>query len=155
MPCSVAKGNMMPSNQSAPSAAVVPVLVYEDATKAVEFLCRAFGFHERLRAERDGVLFHAQLVVGDGAIMLGRRGGEFVPPSAGGVSQYVHVTVEDVAAHRDQALRSGAQIVKEVADMPFGERQYTAADPEGHRWTFSQHIADVAPEQWGARFVKS
>src|SRR5262249_36598347 len=105
-------------------------------------------------AERDGVLFHAQLVVGEGAIMLGRRGGEFVPPPAEGVSQYVHVTVENVVAHRDQALRSGAQILKDVADMPFGERQYTAADPERHRWTFSEHVAEVSPEQWGARFAK-
>lgn len=23
-------------------------------------------------------------------------------------------------------------------------------DPGGHRWTFSQTIADVAPEDWGA-----
>ena len=34
--------------------------------------------------------------------------------------------------------------------MPFGVRQYTAIDPGGHRWTFSQNIADVAPEAWGA-----
>lgn len=139
------------SNRSAPSATVVPVLVYEDAAQAVEWLCRVFSFKERLRAEREGILFHAQLAVGEGAIMLGRRGGEFCPPRPGETSQYVHVTVEDVVAHRDHALRSGARILKDVADMPFGERQYTVEDPEGHRWTFSQHVADVAPEKWGAR----
>ena len=30
------------------------------------------------------------------------------------------------------------------------ERQYTAQDHAGHWWTFSQHIADLAPEDWGA-----
>jgi hypothetical protein len=35
--------------------------------------------------------------------------------------------------------------------MPFVERQYTVEDSRGHRWTFSQSIADVAPEAWGAR----
>ena len=30
-----------------------------------------------------------------------------------------------------------------------GERGYTAEDLGGHRWTFSQSIADVAPESWG------
>jgi hypothetical protein len=25
-----------------------------------------------------------------------------------------------------------------------------ALDFAGHRWTFSQHIVDVAPESWGA-----
>jgi hypothetical protein len=32
---------------------------------------------------------------------------------------------------------------------PFGERQYTAADPGGHVWTVSQTIADVDPRDWG------
>jgi hypothetical protein len=27
-------------------------------------------------------------------------------------------------------------------NMPFGERQYTAQDLGGHRWTFSQSIAE-------------
>jgi uncharacterized glyoxalase superfamily protein PhnB len=142
------------SNQSAPSSTVVPILVYEDAERAVEWLCRVFGFQERLRAERDGVVTHAQLIVGDGAIILGRRGGEFCPPRRGEVNQYVHVTVDDVAAHRDHAQRAGARIVNDLADMPFGERQYTAEDPEGHRWTFSQHVADVPPERWGAKVAR-
>jgi uncharacterized glyoxalase superfamily protein PhnB len=34
--------------------------------------------------------------------------------------------------------------------MPFGERQYTVQDHAGHWWTFSQHVADLAPEDWGA-----
>jgi uncharacterized glyoxalase superfamily protein PhnB len=37
--------------------------------------------------------------------------------------------------------------------MPFGERQYVAQDPGGHRWTFTESVADVAPEEWGARFA--
>ena len=34
-------------------------------------------------------------------------------------------------------------------DFPYGERQFTVTDLAGHRWTFSQTIADVAPEDWG------
>jgi uncharacterized glyoxalase superfamily protein PhnB len=34
--------------------------------------------------------------------------------------------------------------------MPFGERLYSVEDVGGHRWTFSQSIADIAPEDWGA-----
>jgi uncharacterized glyoxalase superfamily protein PhnB len=40
--------------------------------------------------------------------------------------------------------------LKSPTDMPFGERQYTVEDLGGHRWTVSQSIADVAPEEWGA-----
>jgi uncharacterized glyoxalase superfamily protein PhnB len=138
-------------NQSAPATTVVPILIYADVGKAIEWLCEAFGFTERLRAEHSGIVGHAQLVVADGAIMLGRQGAEYHVPRRGEVTQYVHVTVEDVDRHFEHAKRSGARIVQPPHDTPFGERQYTADDPEGHRWAFSQHVADVPPQQWGAK----
>lgn len=137
-------------NQSAPAASVVPILIYADVAKAIDWLSAAFGFKERLRAERQGIVGHAQLVVAGGAIMLGRQGAEYHPPRPGEVQQYVHVTVENADAHFERAKNAGARIVQPPHDMPFGERQYTAEDPEGHRWTFSQHIADVPPQAWGA-----
>jgi len=138
-------------NRSAPRAAVVPILVYEDVGKAIDWLCGTFGFKERLRAAApgDGVT-HAQLDIAEGAVMLGRQGAEFRPPRANEVSQYVHVHVEDVDAHFEHSRQCGARILKSPADMPFGERQYTVEDLGGHRWTFSQSIADVPPEEWGA-----
>lgn len=142
-------------NRSAPTATVVPVLVYEDVAKAVDWLCGAFGFAERLRvAGRDGRVMHAQLSVGEGAIMLGAQGAEFRPPRADEVTQYVHVHVEGVDAHFERAKRFGAEIVRPPTDMPFGERPYTAKDFAGHRWTFSQSVADVPLEQWGATTPK-
>jgi len=140
-------------NQSAPAATVVPILVYADVGKAIEWLCEAFGFVERLRVEHSGGVAHAQLVVADGAIMIARQGAEYRPPRSGEVSQYVHVTVEDVDRHFEHAKAAGARILSPPHDMPFGERQYTAEDPEGHRWTFSQHVADVPPQQWGAKLA--
>ena len=139
-------------NRSAPSATVVPILVYEDVAKAIDWLCHTFGFMERLRAAfPDGSVTHAQLAISEGAIMLGRQGGEFRPPRPNEVSQYVTVHVENVDEHYEHARERGARILKPPADMPFGERQYTVDDPWGHRWTFSQSVADVAPESWGAR----
>jgi uncharacterized glyoxalase superfamily protein PhnB len=140
-------------NESAPGATVVPVLVYADVGRAVAWLCEAFGFAERLRVEHEGSVAHAQLVVADGALMLGRQGGPYRAPRRGEFPQYVHVTVPDVDAHFEQAKRAGAQIVAPPHDTPFGERQYTAEDPEGHLWAFSQHIANVSPERWGARLA--
>jgi uncharacterized glyoxalase superfamily protein PhnB len=61
-------------NRSAPRATVVPILVYEDVGTAIDWLCDTFGFTERLRAGRPGgMVFHAQLDVGECAIMLGRQ----------------------------------------------------------------------------------
>ena len=123
----------MMANRSAPTAAIVPILVYEDVGKALEFLSRAFGFRERLRAEWGGAISHAQMDIGGGSIMMGKQGGPFKAPSGDSVSQYAHVHVENVDAQ-----------------MPFGVRQYTAKDIGGHWWTFSQNVRDVDPADWGA-----
>lgn len=149
------KGKASIVNRSAPGSMIVPVLVYEDVGKAIEWLCEAFGFTERLRAPASGGrVTHAQLSIGDGTVMIGASGAEFRPPRPNEVNQYVLVHVEDVDGHFDHAKRFGAQIVQPPANMPFGERVYTVADLAGHRWTFSESIADIAPEQWGAAIVQ-
>jgi len=139
------------ANQSAPTAVVVPVLIYSDVAKAIDWLSRAFGFRERLRAPgRDGAISHAQLTWGGGDIMIGLAGGPFTAPQAGQMHQYVVIEVEDVDAHCERATAAGARILQAPTDMPFGARQYTAVDLDGHWWTFSQNIADVHPSEWGA-----
>ena len=59
------------------------------------------------------------------------------------------VRVEDANRHYEHARQHGARILEPPTDHPYGERQYTAEDLAGRRWTFSQSIADVAPEEWG------
>ena len=140
----------MVTNRSAPTSTVVPILIYADVAEAIDWLCRAFGFAEHLRAERDGMIGHAQLSIGEGAIMLGRQGGTYRAPEGNDVSAYVHVAVDHVDNHFEHAKGCGASIVQPPTDMPFGVRQYSARDCGGHLWTFSQNITDVAPEEWGA-----
>src|SRR5215470_16241420 len=97
-------------NRSAPAATVVPILVYEDVEKAIDWLCSTFGFTERLRATGAGdSVTHAQLAIGEGAVMLGRQGGEFRLPRPNEVSQYVIVHVEDVNGHFEHARQSAAR----------------------------------------------
>src|SRR3712207_4057518 len=124
----------MATNRSAPTATVVPVLVYEDVEAAIDWLCGAFGFVERLRAPGPGGrITHAQLAIAEGAVMVGRQGGPFRPPRPGEVDQYVVVHVDDVDGHCERARRFGARVVSSPTNMPFGERQYTAEDLGGHR----------------------
>ena len=138
-------------NQSAPTSAIVPIVIYPDVEAAIDWLCGTFGFRERLRAPgRDGAINHAQLIAGGGDIMIGRAGGPYKLPPSDGVNQYVVVEVEDVNAHFAEAKARGAKILQAPEDLPFGARQYTAVDLAGHWWTFSQNIADVHPSAWGA-----
>ena len=135
----------MLENRSVPSATVIPVLSYGDVGEASEWLRDTFGFRERLRIGSHRV----QLVFGDGAIILTQR----AVGQGSHACHSVHVRVADVASHYARAKERGATITEPPADYPFGERQYTVEDPGGHRWTFSQSIADVAPEDWGGVLV--
>jgi uncharacterized glyoxalase superfamily protein PhnB len=134
------------ANRSIPVSTVIPVLIYPDVREAVEWLGGAFGFAERVQI---GESHRSQLSVGDGAVILGDVRHERRPPRPGEVTHSVMVRVEDARAHCEQARAYGARIVSEPTDYPYGERQYTAEDPAGHQWTFSQTLADVAPEEWG------
>lgn len=136
----------MRRNRSIPQATVIPVLIYPDVRAAVEWLCGAFGFRERVQIGED---HRSQLAVGDGAVIIGDVRHDRTPPRPGEVTHSVIVRVEDVRAHFEHAQAHGARIVEQPTDYPFGERQYTAEDPAGHQWTFSQTLADVAPEEWG------
>jgi predicted enzyme related to lactoylglutathione lyase len=138
----------MIENRSSPPGPVVPWLIYQDVDQAIRWLCGAFGFTERLRTppDPDGTIHHAQLAVGQGAVVL----------TGHGIAsrQSLYVPVDDVDGHFERAGQFGARILNPPASHPFGERQYTAEDLAGHQWTFSQSVADVSPEDWGARVAQ-
>lgn len=132
----------MMANRSIPSCTVIPQLAYPDVGQAADWLCRAFGFTMRLRIGHHRV----QLNVGDGAVVVTEDG------TGGTGARDRHspmVRVEDVDSHCERAREQGARILREPADYPYGERQYTVADVAGHVWTFTQSIADVDPRDWG------
>jgi uncharacterized glyoxalase superfamily protein PhnB len=59
-----------------------------------------------------------------------------------------------VHAHCARARAAGAEILDGPTDWEYGERQYHARDPFGHRWLFSETLADVRPEDWGGTTVE-
>ena len=137
----------MLANRSIPPSTVIPVLAYSDMPAAVTWLCDAFGFVERLRIGDH----RTQLEVGTGALVVVQREGSAPSVQDGSVM----IRVDDAHAHCARATRHGARIVLPPTDYPFGERQYSADDPEGHRWTFSQSVADVDPATWGGVMSRS
>jgi uncharacterized glyoxalase superfamily protein PhnB len=139
----------MRSNRSIPDAAVIPVLAYADVPAAAQWLCEAFGFSERLRIGDHRV----QLSFGDGAVVAAGGGGAGGSASAESGSR-VMVRVDDADAHCARAEQHGARIQARPTDYPYGERQYTAVDPGGHAWTFTQTIADVDPADWSGVLVE-
>src|ERR1700694_1191605 len=140
----------MKRNRSIPQSTVIPVLIYPDVREAVDWLCTAFGFVERVRI---GENHRSQLCFGEGALVVGDVRKERRPPRPGEVPHSVMVRVDDATAHCERARAHGARIVMEPTDFEYGERQYTANDPAGHQWTFSETLTDVPPEEWGGSFI--
>jgi uncharacterized glyoxalase superfamily protein PhnB len=131
----------------------VPFISYENVAAAVDWLTDAFGFHERGEryTEPDGTVTHAELELDGGVVMLGWPGPDYRSPvrhaeeceqarkwlEAPNVVDGVLVYVNDVDEHYERARASGARILREPKDEPYG-RLYNAADLEGHRWMFMQ-----------------
>jgi len=137
----------MKQNRSIPPATVIPVLIYPDVREAVAWLTEAFGFRERLQI---GENHRSQMIVGDGgAVIAADVRHDRIPPRTGESTHSILVRVADAHAHCARAREHGAQILDEPTDHVYGERQYAAADPWGHQWTFSETLDDVDPASWG------
>ena len=130
--------------------AIIPSLVYADAPRAIDFLCRAFGFDRVMVIEEDGQpdkVAHAQLNLAGNIIMLNSSTTEMrerykiaAPGETGGVvSGGIYVTLDDPDAHHARASAAGADIVAPPSDKPYGGRGYDARDPEGHFWSFGSY----------------
>ncbi|HEX8244395.1 MAG TPA: VOC family protein [Longimicrobium sp.] len=126
---------------------ITPVLVYQDIAAAHDFLVAAFGFEPGgVDRDGDGKAVHAEVRAGGQAVWLHRVTDEHrmasarLAPSSNGL--VVHVA--DVDAHFRRAREHGAEIESEPRDMPYGQREYGARDPEGHRWWFATRLAVTA-----------
>lgn len=131
--------------------AFVSALYYRDPMAALDWLERAFGFERSmLITDSSGALGHAEMRFGDGTVMIGQEWAEYTA-SPGNVgrknTQSVHVHLdEDVDAHCTRARAAGAQVVRPLEDQFYGDRTYSALDPEGHVWSFGQTRQFVSRE---------
>jgi uncharacterized glyoxalase superfamily protein PhnB len=127
-----------------PPGPVIPELPYAEVSAAARWLCNAFGFMERLRIGSHRIQLH----VGAGSMVVVEG-----DTSASVAGSRVMVPVTDVDAHYVKAKAAGAHVVSEPTTYPFGERQYSVLDIGGHRWTFTQSVADSDPATWGGELV--
>lgn len=128
-------------------AIIIPTMKYQNAQRAIEWLCRAFGFEKHLivRGENE-IITHAQLTYGNAMIMLGSVSddeyGKLIrtPKKLNGLNtQAPYIIVENVDEHYEKAVDEGAEIVIEIKDEDYGGRIYTCRDEEGHIWNFGSY----------------
>ena len=129
------------------TSTIIPCLRYRNALGMIDWLCDAFGFQKHAVYAEGDTVHHAQLVYGNGMVMLGsadtasewgRRIAQ--PGDIGGLeTQSPCVVVADVDAHYARAVAAGAELVQDIADQDYGGRGYSCRDPEGHLWWFGSY----------------
>ena len=138
----------MPANPPANMPRITAYLSYENVAAMLDWLTLAFGFKERVRMPGpDGKVMHAEVELADGVVMMGCPGPDYRNPKRlGQTTVGLYVYVDDVDKHFQTAKGAGAQITEPPTDQFYGDRRYTAVDPEGHVWFFATHVRDIAPE---------
>ena len=117
-------------------------LFYEDEAAALEWLTRVFGCRETDRKTNPDGSMMVWLAISDGQVMISRTGyGMQSPKTLGGISHRVNVYLDDVDSHYARARAEGADVQRELENMPWGDRRYEALDLEGHWWHFAQRLA--------------
>ncbi|MGH2912276.1 MAG: VOC family protein [Solirubrobacteraceae bacterium] len=111
---------------------IFPTMHFADANAALKWLSQTFGFQEEdVSRNEDGVIHHAEMSLGGGLIMFGQG-----DPA----SQAIYVAVEDADVHYERARAAGAEITREIEDTPYGTREYSARDIDGHMWHFGTYL---------------
>jgi PhnB protein len=137
---------------------LTPYLGYKDTGAAIAFYEKAFGAKEQFRlAEPSGKVGHAEIKIGEATLMMSDEYPDFGALSAqtiGGSPVVLHLSVEDVDAFVDRAVKAGATVLRPVKDEFFGERMGQIADPFGYKWMVSTPKEKVSPQEMQKRWSK-
>ena len=115
------------------SQSLYPTFRFHDAHAAIAWLEATLGAERKEVHEDEGVVHHAELRVAGDVLMLGsyREDGPGHRPG----QSTTYVAVDDVDAYWDRAREAGAEVVRELAEMDYGSREFSLRDPEGNGWS--------------------
>jgi uncharacterized glyoxalase superfamily protein PhnB len=127
---------------------LTPNLVVRDCAKAIDFYKKAFGAQElsRMPAPDGKSIWHAELRIGDSVFftndeMPGR--GRPAPTASNPAPTSMWLYVPDCDAAYKRAIGAGARSTMEPADMFWGDRCGSIADPYGYLWSFATRQKDL------------
>ena len=117
---------------------VTPYYFVKDAEKFIGFLVKGLGGEEVNRTTRpDGVIANAQVTLGTSTLMVSEAGGPYQP-----MASAYYLYVENADASMQKAIKHGATLEMEVADMSYGDRQGGVRDAHGNIWWISQRLVE-------------
>jgi PhnB protein len=126
---------------------VTPYLVVKSAAELIQFMTTVFDGKETERISRpDGSIGHAEVRIGDSAVMLGEACDELPATPAG-----LYVYVEDVDAVYAKAIEAGASPIYEPADQFYGDRSGGVRDSCGNAWFIATRKENLSSEELSKR----
>lgn len=138
---------------------IVPYLIIDGASKAVEFYKEAFNAEVIgcFEVPDGSKVMHAEIQIGDSRVYLADAFPEWGcqgPQALGGTSVSLHLWTKDVDQAFERAVAAGCEVTMPLADQFWGDRMGKLRDPFGHEWNLSMHVEDVSSEEMQRRVVE-
>lgn len=121
---------------------VTPYLAVPGADGLLDFVKRAFGAEELLRAPMGGGSLHAEVRIGDSMVMIGGAGPDWQGPATPAA---IHLYVPDADAAHARAVAAGGTQVAPPEDKPYGERSSHLRDAWGNQWFIGAPLKGPSP----------
>ena len=111
------------------------VLAVNDYKKSAAFYREKLGF--KLDFEVEGWFFLSR---DNFKVMLGHCPDEIPASKVGNHSWFAYAYMEDIDGLHSEYKTSGVKIVQDIADKPWGVREFCIETPDGHRIMFGQEL---------------
>ncbi len=127
---------------------ISPVLEVRDMDATISYYREVLGFPEaEVLRMPNGTAVHG--MARRGSVMLQfspeESSHDHAAPRGNGVIFYIHVGPDEtVDAYYESVVHAGADLAEELGTKPWGDRTFTAVDPDGYRLMFAQTVQGLA-----------
>jgi PhnB protein len=140
-------------NENQPTVAFS--LTVKNGSEALDFYTRAFGAEELYRMPTpDGGVAHCEFTIGHTRIYLSDESPEWhaeAMPEGSKASCLFSIATDSCDDSFRRAVEAGGQALNKPRDQFWGSRSAMVLDPFGYRWSFSEIIEEVSPEEMQRR----
>ncbi|HTO14809.1 MAG TPA: VOC family protein [Edaphocola sp.] len=115
-------------------------LFVEHPIKLIDFLTKAFYAEEINRTTNpdNGAIVNAILKIGSSCFMISQARGKFL-----NMRTSFYLYVDNVDEMHENAVKHGAKVEFEPADMEYQDRQSGIIDPSGNYWWISKRLVSA------------